>query len=452
VIRAFYELDPEFDPRDIYAKLYVEQTDGTTTEYEHFSAVIFKDCGEQSLIDCRYRTLGNSFVWRVEAASIRPGASYRVELLETAPGHEDDVSDKIPVFPTDGGTLPIGIEDSYMKMRVVLVPVEHTVSGNCDDPPDITAEFGEDEEGNPMTVADYFGERLLAYNPVDEVEVIAHEPVGWSGSLTDGSLLGALSNMRFQENAPPEQFYYAVAHPCQGSPDFAGIANIGGPTVGDAAYRVGWGVYYNSLASTTDTFAHEIGHEQGRPHIACSGEEGGPDPSYPDHPEGDLLSWGIDVMADAIKVYGPDAHDYMTYCSNTWVSQWGYLKVFPWIQEISSWELGDYGQSPQPLLVGNMYEDGTEEWYTTTGYMPWSKVSPEHVVRFSHGGIVTDATAAAWVKWERSESVNVIVPLPTDFASVTEVSLADAGGNARVLPRTAIRATPTRRLVPLSSP
>ncbi len=437
VLRAFYELDPEFVPRDIYATLYVQQTDGSITEHANYVTAIHKDCGTKSRIDCRYGTLPNSFYWRLPAELVKPGATYRIELFETSPGHEDVVSDKIPVFPIDGGSLPIGVEDSYMKMRVVLVPVDHNLNSSCPEPPDLSEDMGPGIDGNDRTVADFFAERLLAANPADEVEVVAHDVVSYTGSLRGSQLLGALQNLRFQENYPPEYFYYAVARPCDGGPDFAGIAQLGGPTPDQAAYRVGWGVYYSSVSTTADTFVHEIGHEQGRAHIRCSGEEAGADPSYPDHPEGDLMNWGIDVMATALKVYDPDDHDYMTYCQSTWVSEWGYLKVFPWIREMSSWELGDHGATKQPLLVGNLREDGTEEWYLAEGFMP--VVDGLHTVRFGHDGVVTDVQPAAWVNWERSEDVNVIVPAPVDFASVTELAWTDPMGVAHEIDRASVR-------------
>jgi hypothetical protein len=442
VLRAFYELDPEFEPRDIYATLYVEQTDGTVTEHANYVTAIHKDCGTESRIDCRYGTLPNSFYWRLPPEEVQPGTTYRIELLETSPGHENDVSDKVPNFPVDGGSMPIGVEDSYMKMRVVLVPVDHNLNGSCPEPPDLLEDFGPGVDGQDRTVADFFAERLLAANPVDEVEVVPHEVVSYTGSLTGSQLLGALQNLRFDENYPPEYFYYAVARPCDGGPDFAGVAQIGGPTPGQAAYRVGWGVYYSNVGTTADTFVHEIGHEQGRAHIRCNGEEAGADPSYPDHPEGDLLNFGIDVMGTALKVFKPSDHDYMTYCQSTWVSEWGYLKVLPWIQEMSTWELGDHGAPEQPLLVGNLRADGTEDWYLTEGVMPVANVSSSHAVRFAHDGIVTDVQPAAWVQWERSEDVNVIVPAPVDFAAVTDLAWTDVKGVAHTIDRASVRAEP----------
>ncbi len=437
MIRAFYELDPGFESRDIYGILYVQQTDGTITEHGSFVDVFEKDCTGQSQIDCRYGTLPNSFFWAVPPEEVQPGMTYRIELFETAPGHEDDVSDKSPNFPAAGGSMVVGVEDSYMKMRVVLVPFDHDLGPECPEPPEIGDPLGDDSE---RTVSDFFAERLLAQNPVDEVEIIQHEVVRYTGSLRNANLLGTLQQLRFQEGAPPEYYYYGVARPCDGGPDFAGVAQLGGPTVGQAGQRVGWGVYYSNVGTTAETFVHEIGHEQGRSHIACNGEEAGVDPSYPDHPNGDLLNYGIDVFSPtSFEVHTPSTHDYMTYCSDTWVSEWAYNKVVPWIAEMSSWELSDAVQEPKvPLLVGTVRADGTESWYTTVGFAPTER-SERHMIRFDLADGTTVETPAMWTNWERSDDVNVIVPLPAAMPYVSSLAWS-ADGIAHPIDRSTVSA------------
>lgn len=423
VLRAFYETDPGYANRDIYAALFLQHTDGTSTTAESFINTSPPECAEgQALYECRYGSPTGSFVFRLEPEHVRPGTTYRISLFETSPGHEDDVSDKVPVFPTDGGSLPIGVESSYMKMRVVVVPFDHDVGGGCPEPPDLHEEFGTDFQGNPRTVADFLGDRLFAHNPVDEVEIIVHDVVPYYGNATNGSsLLDTLQTMRFQEGAPPEHYYYGLIRPCGGAPEFSGIAQLGGPSVGQAAQRVGWGVYHGSVSTTAETFVHEIGHEQGRRHIRCTGTEAGVDTSYPDHPEGDTESWGIDVLTNPITIKPPSAHDYMTYCGSTWVSEWGWHLVFPWIETISSWELSE-APPTRPLLVGTIREDGRSSFYLADGWFDPGLARADHSVRFFEGDELIAEQPAQWVKWERSEDVNVIVPLPVAPARIDALS------------------------------
>ncbi len=424
VLRAFYSTSPGFATRDIYGVLTLEHTDGSTAQYEAFvsASAPGPECAGVDLYECRYGITQGALLWRILGADVRPGTQYRIELFEVAPGHEDDVSAEIPVFPTDGSTIQIGVEDSYMKMRVVVVPFRHDVGPACAEAPDLLEEFGTDFEGNPRTVADYFRERLFAHNPVDEVEILVHEVVQFNGNAQQGQgLLSALQQLRFQEGAPPEQYYYGVIRPCQGAPDFSGIAQLGGPSPGQAAQRVGWGVYHASPSTTAGTFVHEIGHEQGRFHIACSGGEAGPDTSYPDHPEGDTESWGIDVVSDPVTIKPPSSHDYMSYCGPSWVSEWGWHLVSPWIEEISSWELGDGVGPTRPLLVGTVHADGRSSFYVAQGWFDEALARPGHGIRVFAGGDEVVEVPAQWVAWERSDAVNVIAPLPVELSRIDEL-------------------------------
>ncbi len=438
VLRGFYETDPDYEDRGIFGVLTVVQSDGSTSEYESYVNTTRPDCDPGvPLHECGYGLATSSFFWRIDAEDVRPDTTYRAELFETSPGHEDDVSDKSPVFPADGGTELIGIESSYMKMRVVVVPFFHAIGGDCAEAPDLLEEFGTDYHGNPRTVADYLGERLYAQNPVDEVEIIVHDVVNFSGSMQEGQLLGELQQLRFEEGAPPEYYYYGVARPCDGGPEFSGLAQIGGPSPGQAAQRVGWGVYHASVSTTAETFVHEIGHEQGRYHVACSGMKEFVDITYPDHPEGDIESWGIDVMSNPIAIKPPSAHDYMTYCGQTWVSWWGWELVMPWIETISSWELADAVAPRVPLLVGTVRADGSSQWYATEGYFDPALASESHRLRFFADGVQLDERLVQWVQWERTEDYNVIVALPEGWSQVDSLSW-HAPGRSGVIGRASV--------------
>jgi len=419
-IRGFYATDPGFETRAIYGLLWLDQPDGTTARYEAFAVASEPDCDTSpSLYECRYGEPDGALLWRVEGEDIRPGTQYRMELYETVPGHEDDPSEASPLFPTDGSSMELGVAESYMKMRVVVVPFYHDAGPACLPAPDLTEEYGTDVHGDPRTVAELFRERLYAYNPVDEVEIIVHDVVSFNGNAAQGQgLLEELQQLRFQDDAPPEHYYYGVIHPCQGAPDFSGIAQLGGPSPGQAAQRVGWGVYHASPGTTADTFVHEIGHEQGRFHIACTGTEGGPDVTYPDHPEGDTESWGIDVMLDPVTIKPPSTHEYMSYCGTNWVSQWGWDLVSPWIEELSSWERAGAPGGTRTLLVGTVEADGRSRFYVTRGWFDEALARPGHSVRFFADGALLAEQAAQWVPWERSDAVNVIVPLPADLAEI----------------------------------
>ena len=422
LIRAFYEVDDGFEARDIYA-LMILKTGGQSYEYGSFQVAHPEpDCVGEAPYDCRYKSLSDSFNFLVEGDKIQPDTTYSITMVEAAPGHEDDVSDKVPIFPTDGGDLIIGVEDSYMKMRVVVVPFDHNVGADCPDPPDLDAPWtGVDGD---ESAAWFLGNQLIAHNPADEVEIVVHDVENYTGNAqSSGGILNRLQQLRSSDGADPGWYYYGVIRPCEGGPSFSGVAQLGGPEMWEADSRVGWGVYYSNISSTAGTFVHEIGHEQGRLHIECSGGEadgGQVDTSYPDAPEGDLVdeynnpNYGTDTYSPQLDLHTPTDHDYMTYCGSTWVSEWGYDKVYPWIEEISSWENGDTIPPPEELLHGYELENGTIQWWVGKGWWDPSIASTDHALKYAVGGQIKNSPAV-YRKYNRSNEHYIVVPLPKDF-------------------------------------
>lgn len=76
---------------------------------------------------------------------------------------------------------------------------------------------------------------------------------------------------------------------------------------------------------------HELAHTWGRSHVACRGDEGGPDTNYPMGENGSIgrlnsqnQYWGFDVYLRGPIVYPPTWKDVMTYCNNQWISAYTY--------------------------------------------------------------------------------------------------------------------------------
>lgn len=412
LLRAFYLLEEGFVERDIYAVLTLE-LDGESRSFEVVQkAFAADDCPDpQQQFECRYASTIGSFNFRIPPEWMRPGLAYKIETFEAAPGQEDTPTAAIPHYPWEGGMQSVGVVDSYMKMRVVLVPVQHTISNSCAEAPDLSQPYGTNYEGEELSVAEYFAMRLAAHNPVDEVEVIVRDPVGWDGDLDDGSLLGGLAQLRNQDNAPPEQYYYAVATPCANFPEFSGIAQLGGPSKNAASSRVGWGVWHPNISTTADTFVHEIGHEQGRQHVACSGEEGGPDPFYPNN-TGDTDSYGTDVFRKPTDTHPKTDHDYMSYCQSTWVSEYGWQQVTPWIATISSWELGDGGELERvPLLFGQVGADGQARWWVAEDYWDPGALRGSERIELRVGGELVADQPGLRIETDHSEGYMLVAPL-----------------------------------------
>jgi hypothetical protein len=210
-----------------------------------------------------------------------------------------------------------------------------------------------------------------------------------------------------------------VVRPCDGGPDGVGgqaISIPGFPTQTNGWARTAVGRWYSSLSSTANTFVHEVGHTQGRAHIYCSGEEGGTDPSYP-YEGGDIGTWGFGVLDFSLHT-PTNGKDYMTYCGNTWVSDWGWSKVVPYIREITTWSFAD-AVNPETtgsrILVGLFDEQsGEEHWFVTEGTVEGRAANPADTFEF----VSADGMARRLPSTLQSMGdggYNVAVPLPDDL-------------------------------------
>ena len=325
-----------------------------------------------------------------------------------------------------------------MVLKVVIVPIDHDIGPGCPEPPEV------DEQE-----LEYLSEQLFMQNPVERVEIERRDTIAYTAGLGSfGSLLSFLADLRVQDGADPAAYYYGVVRPCDGGPGGVGgqaISIPGWPTVSNAWTRTSVGRWYSSLGNTADTFVHEVGHTQGRRHVACNGSEAGVDPSYP-YPGGDIGVWGFGSFD--FTMHSPtSSKDYMTYCGNTWISDWGWGQVVPFIREISSWDAA--GAVPSPagqVLVGLVDPQAEESTGEPTGDPMRSSVGHEawFVTPGDADGLVARGTEALTLVSDEGRSTRVeatvtpmgegeayavVAPLPPglDVARQVEISRLHAG-------------------------
>ena len=102
------------------------------------------------------------------------------------------------------------------------------------------------------------------------------------------------------------------------------------PTRENAGQRISTGRWNGSGAGAAETFVHEVGHTQGRRHVRCSGGEAGVDTNYP-HQNGRIGVWGFGIYDFELRT-PTGGRDYMTYCSNEWVSDYGWEQTLDVIE------------------------------------------------------------------------------------------------------------------------
>ncbi len=419
LLRGFWEINGDFEPREIDAHLLLQFPDGTTDRMVQTRLI-----EEDSFIG----DLERVFYWGLEAERTIPGTTYAIELYEHDPAFADGAPAEPPYFPSvEGEPVQIGIEDSWQVLKVTVVPFNYDDGASCVTEPDTSEE-----------TMQLFQDLMYMMNPIDRLEFTLHDPVDWNTPLENfGQLNSYLSDLRFDENAVPEMYYYGLVDVCSGGLGDAGGQAFGipeAPTMDLAYQRVSSGLSLDPDWSA-ETFVHEVGHCQGRRHVACNGEEGGPDPSYPN--EGGVVGeWGFGVIDFGLR--HPTVHkDYMTYCHPVWVGTWGWNKVQPFVETLSTWDPMYPGNgAPRPddpysgqLLIGTIGPTGTESWITVPGGLGGAPSDSTKVELAYDDGRVVQRAARTEVLADTHDR-QIVVELPDDFDRVTK--LVRVEGDTRI--------------------
>lgn len=439
LVRALWALPDDWEPRELEGRLIITDRDGTEQIFVHTKWV-----QDEATED----DLSRSFFWGLSAEQVRPGLEYRVELRETSAEH-GDLSEPSPLvrLPADGGRAWVGVGAEDLVMKVVLVPFAYDDGAGCV----TTADTSEATMGR-------FEDAIYMRNPLERIELEVHAPVAWDTPLHSFTPLNAfLAGLRFDEGAPPEAYYYGLIDVCAD-----GLGNAGGMAIGipddpinesSAALRVASGLSIEPDWSA-ETFVHELGHSQGRRHVACNGDEGGPDEQYP-HEGGELgQQWGFGVVDFGLR--NPAAHkDYMTYCHPAWVGAWGWNEVYPVIEGLSDWGVhtahtAQRGEAPGvdalaveapyegSLLMGAIEPDNEAHWLTVPGVVPVAGVPGAVQVEFYEGdALLARVPAHAQPMQDGDGGTLIMAPLPDGWSSVTRIAWVEAGRRS-VVPRAAI--------------
>ena len=416
MVQANYRVHAQFEPRELLAKLRVRYADGRDDLVLDSLVSVEGDSLESSL--------HHSFAWYLEADDVVDGLRLRADVYEpegyepgTEPSPDPDAQGAArldaPALPWASPEAAIVADADPMQMHVVLVPVIHEWE-DC-----------VSEAAVPEAEVAALRQALEQTNPVQSAVFRVREPVIWTDTIGGSDelfepILTMLSMLHVEDDAAPWEYYYGLVASCDGYPSgLLGQAMIPGAVDPGLGYlRVAAGRYSGSGAAAADTFVHEIGHAQGRYHVRCSGEEG-IDPDYP-HTGGLTGVWGFGLYDLKIRAPGR-AHDYMTYCANEWVSDYGYNATWPVIEALTQWaledagarELGGRGWSSadfDAILVGALYPSGEVQWWVGRGSIAGT-MSADAAVRWELGG--EELSLPVWVSPRGDgEALNLVTALP----------------------------------------
>jgi hypothetical protein len=404
MVRLKVETGPGWVTRKIRAELLLKHGDGTET--------LLKDTHE---IDRGYYLddltcfadlcdpfSAEMFFFGVEAAVMLPDLEWSVSLWEAETGQEDEPEpDPPPVFPADGSTVPLGVDPTYLDMELVMVPIEYTRASdypNCDGIPDTS-------DANMQRYVDH----ITQLNPLESFTLTVREPLTWTQSVTSAnglsSLVGAMAQLRQQEGAEPWVYYYGLLDNCG-----ACIANPPGCIVGMAGGSM---AAVGLIVPGPSTFTHEVGHLQGRAHVACPVSSAGPDPTYP-YEDGLIDDWGFGIRDFGMRKAG-EAYDYMSYCGPAWVSDWQWNHTYDRIEELSAMKGGAAAIPEGFELVGVIEPDGGQSWWVERKIRRDATPSTTETVQFVAGDSVV-ATPEVWTALRHDHPAKeIFVDLPAGF-------------------------------------
>ena len=318
LMRVFVALDPaKYDGQPVIARLtidgvpdYIEQTvtpNPTPTE----------------------NALNSTINFDIPAASLLPGFSYRVELLQ---GTDTFVPvNPGSVFPTDATFAPTNAASVGNAVRIVLVPVRYGADGSNRLP------------DTSQKMIDGYHDLFQAMYPAPSVEVTVRDPVNYNQDVDPGGygwdqLLGYIGDVRSQDQAAFDVYYYGIFSPAKtlsqycGGGCVAGLGNIAG--VGDSYSRaaIGLGMSDDGGQTAWETAVHEIGHTHGRYHAPCGGAAG-VDPQFP-YSGAKLGVWGYNQIKK--HLFNPmSTTDVMGYCLPIWVSDYTWNGLYDRIKAVN---------------------------------------------------------------------------------------------------------------------
>lgn len=351
LVRASYTLTAEFSPRTIVGRLWLRDSASDNAVYTHERMV-------SAPPDMTQR--GGTFEWEVDPADLGADTEFRVQFLEVFEEGEPAGDTSGSEFPA-GAFAPMGAWGDRMVLDVMLVPF--TCSGYSD--------LVLDE----IDLADFEAFVFNTY-PVQELNLTVHEPVASSNCSEFDAAESDLPALREADGADP-WVYYGGLMPGDGGG--YSISIEGGDQMD---YRRTFANHaWRDYGLTFDLFAHELGHNHGRPHSfedsAYPGNNGGncggrttrgwgvrpslmPSSGYSN--DLDLgLAWfdpneTLLAPTDAACDGQPEGNRYnfndmMSYVYPYWVSAHTYAAAAQRIRVLSAWDAASPPRSDAPTTL-----------------------------------------------------------------------------------------------------
>jgi hypothetical protein len=215
-------------------------------------------------------------------------------------------------------------------LTVTLVPVRYDADGS-----------GRLPDTSPAQLQRY-EDLFYAMYPITDIDIVVRsQALAWDSTVSSNgngwnNLLDAVANLRNNDNAAFNNYYYGIFEPAGSANNYcgggcvAGLGFLGGPSDDWSHSAIGLGFSGDMAAETA---VHELGHNHGREHAPCGGVSGA-DGSYPYSGAG-IGTWGYNILTG--QLYDPSDHvDMMSYCNPTWISDYNFENIFDRVQYVNS--------------------------------------------------------------------------------------------------------------------
>jgi hypothetical protein len=288
--------------------------------------------------------LDSSFNFLVPAANVKPMAALVASVYEAGAAAGPDPATP-PRFPTTG-SADLAIKAGRMEMTVVAIP-----EGMLMDTPARRKKLEDD---------------IYDLYPVQKINLRIHEPVMLDGAFSSSKAFALLRDLREKENAQPHEYYHLLIN--TSGAGFSGTSNRAGASVNDGSRRVAITIVRTpAIDGNTNTVAHELGHNNGRPHTPGCGAAG-PDNMYP-YPDPPGFS-GVDGFSLVNMAFKSKMmwRDLMSYCRPRWISDYVWNKFEERVRIVSAF--------PSAGAMGQMMAARSLQGFAAPGEQPrWGIVA-----------------------------------------------------------------------------